>query len=121
MTYRALSCFKAYDVRGRICLELDGGLVEDPRFVDAPSALARMSRYVLRASIFYLLRCQGAGSEIQLADPIDQHTRDAAVDGYLEANRAEVRARGLHGEKINRSQFGLVIFGEQMSVEAGIE
>jgi len=86
------------------------GLVEKPKFADAPSDLASIGRYVLTPDIFDLLRVQGAGAagEIQLADAIDWQARDGAVEavtlngkrldcgsvaGYLEAIGAEVGAR----------------------------
>ena len=86
------------------------GLVEKPKFADAPSDLASIGRYVLTPDIFDLLRVQGAGAagEIQLADAIDWQARDGAVEavtlngkrfdcgsvaGYLESIGAEVEAR----------------------------
>jgi len=49
------------------------GLVEKPKFEDAPSQLASIGRYVLIPEIFDILRNQnrGAGGEIQLADAIN--------------------------------------------------
>lgn len=49
------------------------GLVEKPKFLDAPSNLASIGRYVLTPDIFEILRSQpaGAGGEIQLADAIN--------------------------------------------------
>ena len=87
------------------------GLVEKPKFADAPSDLASIGRYVLTPDIFDVLRGQGAGTggEIQLSDAIDRQARDGAVEavtldgqrfdcgsvaGYLEAIGEEVKARG---------------------------
>ena len=49
------------------------GLVEKPKFEDAPSDLASIGRYILEPEIFDFLREQkpGAGGEIQLADALD--------------------------------------------------
>ena len=57
------------------------GLVEKPKFADAPSDLASIGRYVLTPDIFDILRGQaaGAGGEIQLADAIDTQARAGAV------------------------------------------
>ena len=57
------------------------GLVEKPKFEDAPSDLASIGRYVLTPDIFDILRYQaaGAGGEIQLADAIDTQARAGAV------------------------------------------
>lgn len=57
------------------------GLVEKPKFADAPSNLASIGRYVLTPDIFDILRGQaaGAGDEIQLADAIDTQARAGAV------------------------------------------
>jgi UTP--glucose-1-phosphate uridylyltransferase len=57
------------------------GLVEKPKFEDAPSDLASIGRYVLTPDIFDILRDQdaGAGGEIQLADAIDTQARAGAV------------------------------------------
>lgn len=59
-------------------LEIEGatnkivGLVEKPKFEDAPSKLASIGRYILNPEIFNFLRNQtpGSGGEIQLADAI---------------------------------------------------
>ena len=78
------------------------GLVEKPKFEEAPSDLASIGRYVLEPEIFDFLRIQkpGAGGEIQLADAIDSLShldkveismlRDTRFDcgsvkGYLES------------------------------------
>ena len=49
------------------------GLVEKPKFENAPSDLASIGRYILNPEIFDFLRVQkpGAGGEIQLADALD--------------------------------------------------
>jgi UTP--glucose-1-phosphate uridylyltransferase len=66
------------------------GLVEKPKFEDAPSDLASIGRYVLTPDIFDILRGQaaGAGGEIQLADAIDTQARAGAVGAVeLEGRR----------------------------------
>ena len=95
--------------------EIDGsvrGLIEKPKYEDAPSDLASIGRYVLTPDVFEILRGQepGAGGEIQLADAINKMaiTGDVAsnvlggrrfdcgsVRGYLDATMAmaERRAR----------------------------
>jgi len=63
--------------------DLVAGLIEKPNFVDAPSKLASIGRYVLTPDIFDILRNQtvGSGGEIQLADAINTQ----AVNGSVEA------------------------------------
>lgn len=58
------------------------GLVEKPRFVDAPSNLASIGRYLLLPDIFDILRTQsvGSGGEIQLADAINTLAVKGLVD-----------------------------------------
>lgn len=95
--------------------EIDGsvrGLIEKPKYEDAPSDLASIGRYVLTPDVFEILRGQepGAAGEIQLADAINKMaiTGDVAstvlggrrfdcgsVRGYLDATMAmaERRAR----------------------------
>lgn len=65
------------------------GLVEKPKFEDAPSDLASIGRYVLTPDIFDILRGQaaGAGGEIQLADAIDTQARAGAVGAVELAGR----------------------------------
>jgi len=65
--------------------ELSGaiiGLVEKPDYVDAPSNLASIGRYVLTSEIFRILKTQlpGAGGEIQLADALNAQ----AISGNVE-------------------------------------
>lgn len=50
------------------------GLIEKPKYEDAPSDLASIGRYVLTPDVFEILRRQepGVGGEIQLADAINQ-------------------------------------------------
>ena len=57
------------------------GLIEKPKFEDAPSDLASIGRYVLTPNIFEILRRQepGAGGEIQLADAINEMASNADV------------------------------------------
>lgn len=57
------------------------GLIEKPKFEDAPSDLASIGRYVLTPDIFEILRQQkpGAGGEIQLADAIDKLASNKCV------------------------------------------
>lgn len=95
--------------------EIDGsvrGLIEKPKFEDAPSDLASIGRYVLTPDVFDILRRQeaGAGGEIQLADAINKIATTGcvastvlrgrrfdcgSVRGYLDATlaMAERRAR----------------------------
>lgn len=78
------------------------GLVEKPKFEEAPSNLASIGRYILTPDIFDILRnqCPGAGGEIQLADAINTQAAAGRVEavalnglrfdcgsvsGYLEA------------------------------------
>ena len=58
------------------------GLVEKPKFEDAPSDLASIGRYVLKPEIFDFLRVQkpGTGGEIQLADALDSLSRLGNVE-----------------------------------------
>ena len=59
------------------------GLIEKPKFEDAPSNLASIGRYILTPDIFDLLRNQSIGfsGEIQLADSINTQ----AVNNMVEA------------------------------------
>jgi UTP--glucose-1-phosphate uridylyltransferase len=90
---------KAYEVSGKIQLsvmEVNGqeiskygvieknedlnhisGLIEKPRFQDAPSNLASIGRYVLTENIFEILRNLplGINNEIQLADAINDQAK----------------------------------------------
>ena len=61
------------------------GLVEKPRYLDAPSNLASIGRYVLTPDIFDILRQipAGSGNEIQLVDAIDVQARKHAVDAVI--------------------------------------
>lgn len=87
------------------------GLVEKPKFAEAPSDLVSIGRYVLTPDIFDVLRGQrvDAGGELQLAEGLDSKGRHGTVEvvmlegrrydcgsvaGYLEAIGAEVEARG---------------------------
>ena len=58
------------------------GLVEKPDAADAPSNLASIGRYVLTPDIFSTLRGlkAGSGGEIQLADAINIHAQQGAVE-----------------------------------------
>ena len=58
------------------------GLIEKPDANDAPSNLASIGRYVLTPDIFETLRGlkAGSGGEIQLADAINIHARQGAVE-----------------------------------------
>jgi UTP--glucose-1-phosphate uridylyltransferase len=60
------------------------GMVEKPRFEDAPSQQAIIGRYVLTPRVFELLeRTQpGAGGEIQLTDAIKALLKEEKVFGY---------------------------------------
>jgi UTP--glucose-1-phosphate uridylyltransferase len=78
------------------------GLIEKPKFEEAPSNMASIGRYVLNSEIFDILRNQSAGScgEIQLADAINTQAKNGdvasvtligkrfdcgSVSGYLDA------------------------------------
>ena len=60
------------------------GMVEKPRFEDAPSTRAIIGRYVLTPRIFALLEKTepGAGGEIQLTDGIKALAKEQRVFGY---------------------------------------
>jgi UTP--glucose-1-phosphate uridylyltransferase len=60
------------------------GMVEKPRFEDAPSKQAIIGRYVLTPRIFALLEqtSPGAGGEIQLTDGIKALLREEKVFGF---------------------------------------
>ena len=60
------------------------GMVEKPKFEDAPSTQAIIGRYVLTPRIFALLRNTkpGAGGEIQLTDGILALLKEEKVFGY---------------------------------------
>ena len=64
--------------------EIDGsvlGLIEKPKYEDAPSDLASIGRYVLTPDLFEILHRlePGAGGEIQLADAINKMAANAGV------------------------------------------
>jgi UTP--glucose-1-phosphate uridylyltransferase len=86
------------------------GLVEKPDASDAPSNLASIGRYVLTPDIFDTLRGlkAGSGGEIQLADAINIHAQQGAVetvrlngrrfdcgsvDGFMRASNDEYKKR----------------------------
>ena len=88
------------------------GLIEKPDANDAPSNLASIGRYVLTPDIFETLRSLSAGSggEIQLADAINIHAQQGAVEtvrlngrrfdcgsvrGFMAASNHEFASRGL--------------------------
>jgi len=60
------------------------GMVEKPRFEDAPSKQAIIGRYVLTPRVFELLEqtTPGAGGEIQLTDGIKALLKEEKVFGY---------------------------------------
>jgi UTP--glucose-1-phosphate uridylyltransferase len=60
------------------------GMVEKPKFADAPSKLAIVGRYILTPRIFKLLEQTkpGAGGEIQLTDGIKALLTVEKVFGY---------------------------------------
>jgi UTP--glucose-1-phosphate uridylyltransferase len=60
------------------------GMVEKPRFEDAPSKHAIVGRYVLTPRVFELLEQTkpGAGGEIQITDAINALAREEKVYGY---------------------------------------
>ena len=61
------------------------GMVEKPKFADAPSKLAIVGRYILTPRIFELLEetKPGAGGEIQLTDGIKALLKEEKVFGYI--------------------------------------
>ncbi len=61
------------------------GLVEKPRYQDAPSNLASIGRYVLTPDIFDILRDipKGSENEIQLVDAINAQAQRSAVDAVI--------------------------------------
>ena len=61
------------------------GLVEKPKYRDAPSNLASIGRYVLTPDIFDILRKlpKGSENEIQLVDAINAQARNEAVDTVI--------------------------------------
>jgi len=65
------------------------GMVEKPRFEDAPSNQAIIGRYVLTSRIFELLAetTPGAGGEIQLTDGIRALLKEEKVFGYTFAGK----------------------------------
>jgi UTP--glucose-1-phosphate uridylyltransferase len=69
------------------------GMVEKPKFEDAPSKQAIIGRYVLTPRIFALLEQTkpGAGGEIQLTDGLKALAREEKVFGYtFEGKRYDV-------------------------------
>jgi len=60
------------------------GMVEKPKFEDAPSTQAIIGRYVLTPRVFELLEqtAPGAGGEIQLTDGIKALAKEERVFGY---------------------------------------
>jgi len=60
------------------------GMVEKPKFADAPSKQAIVGRYLLTPRVFELLEktAPGAGSEIQLTDGIKALLKEEKVYGY---------------------------------------
>ena len=61
------------------------GLVEKPKYRDAPSNLASIGRYVLTPDIFDILRKlpKSSGNEIQLVDAINFQAQKEAVNTVL--------------------------------------
>ena len=71
------------------------GMVEKPRFEDAPSKQAIIGRYVLTPRVFELLEKTkpGAGGEIQLTDGIKALLKEEKVFGYtFEGKRFDASA-----------------------------
>jgi UTP--glucose-1-phosphate uridylyltransferase len=60
------------------------GMVEKPKFEDAPSKQAIIGRYVLTPRIFEVLEgtAPGAGGEIQLTDGLKELAKEEKVFGY---------------------------------------
>ena len=61
------------------------GLVEKPKYLDAPSNLASIGRYVLTPDIFKILRKipKGSENEIQLVDAINVQAQKEAVSTVI--------------------------------------
>jgi len=61
------------------------GIIEKPKFNDAPSNLASIGRYILTPDIFGILREQsiGVADEIQLADSINSQAANNMVETVL--------------------------------------
>ncbi|MDA9355316.1 UTP--glucose-1-phosphate uridylyltransferase GalU [Amylibacter sp.] len=61
------------------------GIIEKPKFENAPSNLASIGRYILTADIFEILRNQSVGvsGEIQLADSINTQALNNMVETVL--------------------------------------
>ena len=61
------------------------GLIEKPKFEDAPSNLASIGRYVLTPDIFDILQnlTIGVADEIQLADSINLQVMNNMVEAVL--------------------------------------
>ena len=61
------------------------GLVEKPKYEDAPSNMASIGRYVLTPDIFDILRGQSSGvdGEIQLSDAISAQAHSSGVETIL--------------------------------------
>ena len=61
------------------------GLVEKPKYTEAPTNLASIGRYVLTPDIFDFLRRipRGFGNEIQLADAINNQAQVGAVETVI--------------------------------------
>ncbi len=61
------------------------GLVEKPKYAEAPTNLASIGRYVLTPEIFDILRelPRGSGHEIQLADAINILAKKGSVDTVM--------------------------------------
>jgi UTP--glucose-1-phosphate uridylyltransferase len=74
------------------------GLVEKPDASDAPSNLASIGRYVLTPDIFETLRGlnAGLGGEIQLADAINIHAQQGAVE-TVRLNGRRFDCGSIHG------------------------
>ena len=88
------------------------GLIEKPDFIDAPSNLASIGRYILNSEIFETLGAlePGSGGEIQLADALNIHAQRGAVEaislkgrhfdcgsveGFMKASNYEYKKRFL--------------------------
>src|SRR5208283_2686084 len=61
------------------------GMVEKPKFADAPTKQAIIGRYILTPRIFAMLEqtASGAGGEIQLTDGIKALLKEEKVFGYI--------------------------------------
>lgn len=72
-------------IKPGLTTKLVAGIIEKPKFKEAPSNIASIGRYVLSPDIFEILRYQspGSGSEIQLSDAINIQAQNGAVEAVM--------------------------------------